>query len=58
MAFVSIREWITKQRHTRIRRAFDRLYTVQPQRAIEHANALLDEASRGEERRAISLGQS
>ena len=39
-------------RARRIRRAVDRLYRRDPQRAIEHVNAKLADASREEEQRA------
>ena len=46
------------RRALRIRRAFDRLYQADPQRAIEYANAGFDEASRKEGDRPALLGQS
>ena len=38
-----------------IRLAIAKLYETHPQRAVAHVNAVLDEASRAEERRAAFL---
>jgi len=54
-SFVRFRTLQANRWALRIRRAFDRLYRADPQKAIEHANVLLDQASREEGERVTLI---